>query len=180
MGREVRRVPANWKHPQDERGNYTPLFDGAAYQRRVTEWDTENAKWLEGFRSDYSGGWKPIEEKYQGMSYSEWAGSRPIQSDYMPDWPDAEKTHLMMYETCTEGTPISPAFTTAEELAQWLADNGTSAFGRMTATYEQWLGTIGVGSTFSALFDGQEVKSGVAVAGEAEFQRAHNWPDVVE
>jgi len=48
----------------------------------------------------------------------------------------------MMYETCTEGTPISPAFATPEELARWLADNEASAFGGMTASYEGWLRTI--------------------------------------
>lgn len=43
----------------------------------------------------------------------------------------------MIYETCSEGSPISPAFETPEELARWLTDN---SFGSMTATYEQWLG----------------------------------------
>ena len=47
-----------------------------------------------------------------------------------------------MWEDCTEGSPISPVFKTPEELAQWLADNKASAFGSMTATYEQWLATI--------------------------------------
>jgi len=48
-----------------------------------------------------------------------------------------------MYETCTEGTPISPVMDSLETLARWLADNGASAFGEMTATYEQWLKIIG-------------------------------------
>jgi len=47
----------------------------------------------------------------------------------------------MMYENTSEGTPISPPFETPEELARWLADNNASAFGGMTATYEQWLAT---------------------------------------
>lgn len=33
MGREVRRVPAEWQHPKDERGRYIPLFDGKDYER---------------------------------------------------------------------------------------------------------------------------------------------------
>lgn len=45
----------------------------------------------------------------------------------------------MMYENTSEGTPISPAFETPEELAHWLADNGASAFGSETASYESWL-----------------------------------------
>lgn len=45
----------------------------------------------------------------------------------------------MMYETTSEGTPISPAFATPEELAQWLVDNNASAFADQTASYEAWL-----------------------------------------
>ena len=43
--------------------------------------------------------------------------------------PIEERTHYQMYETCTEGTPISPVMETPENLARWLADNGASAFG---------------------------------------------------
>lgn len=46
---------------------------------------------------------------------------------------------LMMYETTSEGTPLSPAFETPEELARWCADHGASAFGRQTASYGAWL-----------------------------------------
>lgn len=60
----------------------------------------------------------------------------------MPSWPESERTHFQMYETTSEGTPISPALPTGEELARWLADHGASAFGTMTATYEQWLAVI--------------------------------------
>lgn len=70
----------------------------------------------------------------------------------MTDWDDSECTHYMMYEDCSEGTPISPAFKTPEELARWLADNGASAFADMTATYEQWLQTCKIGSAPSAVF----------------------------
>ena len=69
----------------------------------------------------------------------------------MPTWAKDEATHYMMYETCTEGTPISPAFATPEELAHWLADAGASAFGNQTATYEQWLSTIKRGWAPSAV-----------------------------
>lgn len=40
----------------------------------------------------------------------------------MPRWSAKKRTHLQMYETCSEGTPISPVMATAEELAHWLAD----------------------------------------------------------
>lgn len=173
MGREVRRVPANWEHPRDDRGHYIPLHDG--YNKRLANWDEENAKWAEGLRSDWKGGWKPIEERHRGMSFAEWDGERPRAEDYMPDWIEVERTHFQMYETCTEGTPISPVMETPESLAQWLADNEASAFGGQTATYEQWLGMIGEGWAVSGVMVAGEMKSGVAFIGD----RA-SWPDVVE
>ena len=85
----------------------------------------------------------------------------------MPNWQLNERTHLMMYETTSEGTPISPAFETAEELARWLADTGASSFGDATATYEQWMETIRAGSAPSAVFSSDRgLESGVAYTGD--------------
>jgi hypothetical protein len=110
---------------------YKPLFPGHLYQPCVDEWDAECAKWKAGWRPDYC--------TEAAMTYEEWAGQRPHRDEYMPNWPAEQRTHLMMYEDTSEGTPISPAFATPEELARWLADNNASAFGSSTATYEQWL-----------------------------------------
>ena len=138
MGTEVRRVPADWQHPKSEHGEYVALFDGTDYERSVRKWDEEAAKWGEGLRRDYKGGWQPIGD-VDSESYAEWSGERPVAADYMPRWTDAERTHLMMYEDTSEGTPISPAFATPEELARWLADSNASAFGSEGASYEGWL-----------------------------------------
>lgn len=133
MGREVRRVPANWQHPTNGGGASKALFDGAEYESRAREWDEEATKWARGEFPDYAS------EDSRKLTYVEWNGERPDEADYMPRWSAEEATHLMMYETCSEGTPISPAFATPEELARWLADNGASAFGDSTASYEAWL-----------------------------------------
>jgi hypothetical protein len=71
-----------------------------------------------------------------------------------------------MYETCSEGTPISPVMPDAVSLAHWLADNKASAFGRETATFEQWLATIKAGSAPSAMIDRRGLRSGVAAMAE--------------
>lgn len=178
MGREVRRVPATWEHPKDERGKEIPLHDG--YNKRLADWDERNAKWAEGLRDDWKGGWKSLDADERNMSFVEWDGERPQQDEYMPDWPEAERTHFQMYETCTEGTPISPVMETPELLARWLADNGASSFGNQTATYEQWLGMIGEGWAMSAVMIGGEMRSGVAAIGNPAFKREHEWPDVIE
>ena len=162
MGREVRHVPADWQHPKDDNGRYVPLMDGDDYQRRGDEWDEGNAKWAQGLRDDYSGGWKALEDDEKDLSYDEWAGPRP----YMPVWKPEEKTHIMMYEDTSEGTPISPAFKEPEELARWLTDNEASAFGSSTATYEQWLATVKAGWAVSGVMIGGKIMSGVEAMAE--------------
>ena len=142
MGREVRRVPKNWEHPKDERGQFTPLMDG--YAKDIAKF-------------------KEIMEKKGVEEAIEYFGGGPMRENYMPEWPENERTHLMMYEEdCTEGTPISPAFETPEELARWLADNKASAFGSETATYEQWLSMCKQGWAPSMVIDGSGLRSGVA------------------
>jgi len=121
MGREVRKVPENWEHPKDHTGHYLSLLNGYSKQ-------------AEDFLS------KAIAEGLQ--SALDYFGDAPDKKDYMPEWSAEEATHLMMYEICSEGTPLSPAFPTPEQLARWLVDNEVSAGGRATATYDQWLTMI--------------------------------------
>lgn len=133
MGREVRKVPADWQHPKDEiTGKYIPMF-GRSWASAAKEWDDERQKWERGEFPEYAS------EENRLLPYDQWSGRRPYSGDYMPDWTDEQATHFMMYEDTSEGTPISPAFATPEELARWLADTGASSFGNSTASYEAWL-----------------------------------------
>ena len=116
MSREVRRVPASWVHPKNEKGHYIPHHKHFPYDQEEIE---------EGLRD----GWLDNSLPSYGC-------------DVMPQWPDAERTHYQMYESTSEGTPISPIMETPEALARWLTDNSASAFAGMGATYEQWLSTI--------------------------------------
>ena len=152
MSREVRRVAKDWQHPRNL-GTYS---NGAPRYEPLHEGYAEAA-------ADFLQ--RASTEGLQGAL--DYYGSAPNKDEYMPEWPEAEKTHLMMYETCSEGTPISPAFATAEELARWLADNKASAFGDMTATYEQWLAMCRVGhSVGSGVAIGGVMMSGVAAVSE--------------
>ncbi len=156
MSREVRRVPPNWVHPKDPiTGRFIPLFDGCDFKPRVAEWEVECAKWNRGEFPSY------VNEDDKKLSYEEWAGPRPNRDRYMPVWSPEVATHYMMYQTTSEGTPISPAFATPEELARWLADNNVSSFGPMTATYDQWLRIAQGGYAPSMVLAGGELKSGV-------------------
>lgn len=151
MGRELRRVPANWEHPKDKNGHFIPLFRGY-FKEHAANWDWEAKQWNKGFYVRNFVFSLLIEDQDlwpkgpdQTGTYEEWAGSRPEEHNYMPDWPEAERTHYQMYETATEGTPISPVMETPEALARWLADNNASVFGNYRyATYDQWLEMITV------------------------------------
>lgn len=141
MGREVRRVPKDWQHPKKREFNYLkncyeeryqPMHD-RSFATAMDEWIAEWKAWDRGERPDY------CSDENRNLPYWEWEGPPPDPAYFMPDWPDSERTHLMMYEDTTEGTPISPAFETPEELARWLVDNHASAFGGMEGSYEGWL-----------------------------------------
>jgi hypothetical protein len=160
MGREVRRVPPNWKHPRDERGHEVPLLSGS-YAATVLRWDECDKQWQAGFRDNWEGGWKPLDGSEECATYAEWNGDRPRPEDYMPDWPDNERTHYQMYETTSEGTPISPVRETPEALARWLADHGADANAGTTASYEAWLRVCRGGYAPSMVMKGGVLMSGV-------------------
>lgn len=162
MGRECRRVPKDWQHPKTEDGDYQPLFD--------QDFETAASVWKNGLKS-WENGQDPdrVKDSAQDMEWWEWAGDPPDRSFYHPKWQESERTHYQMYETCSEGTPISPAFDNHEELAHWLADNGASAMGSLTATYEQWLRVCQGGYAPSGVIVcGGPLRSGVAALHDLE------------
>jgi hypothetical protein len=124
MGRELRKVPKGWEHPKRDDGTYQPMFD-ESFKEAAQEWK-------DGFEE-----WK--ENPEHNCEYWEWDGDPPNREYYMPDWTDKIRTHYQMYETTSEGTPISPVFDNIEDLAHWLADNNATTFAYDTASYEWWL-----------------------------------------
>ena len=159
MSREVRRVPKDWIHPKSDNGHDIPLLMG--YAKDVEKWDIANGKWNDGYRNDYHGGWKPLDGDEECDSYAEWNGDRPDKDDYMPDFTEGEATHYQMYETVSEGTPISPVMGSPEALAKWLVDNNANAFAGQHASYEAWLRIAKGGYACTAVMEGGVVKSGV-------------------
>ncbi len=92
--------------------------------------------------------WRTSEDK---KNCDAWEATEPPAGDWYQVW-----------ETTSEGSPISPAFETPEELAHWLVDNEASTFAKNTATYEQWMKFIqGPGWAPSAVFNGNGLISGV-------------------
>ena len=65
-----------------------------------------------------------VEELLEAYPYSEYAGE-PTPDAYFPDFGVPEdELGWCLYETVTEGTPVTPVFATAEELVEHLATVG--------------------------------------------------------
>lgn len=130
-------------------GNYQEAVE--EWQKELTEWFEGYENWKNGFYIDYHGEKKPKEQcfkecldsietdrvkngfksdyrneekmKYQtGHCYWEDISGevprKPNPDDYMP-----EGSWYQLFETVSEGTPLSPAFATQDELVSWLSTN---------------------------------------------------------
>lgn len=119
MGREIRRVPPNWQHPTDKHtGHMQPMFD-RPYLSALKEWIQNHQLWEEGKHPDQLDG-TGSEYRY----FAQWSGNPPDVKYYRPDWMPTSMTWWQVYETVSEGTPVSPPFETAEELIECLVANG--------------------------------------------------------
>lgn len=117
MGREIRRVIPNWEHPKTKNGDqYQPMFDRT--------FEEECKKWIEGFESWIDGTHPDFEEYGDKYAYWEWEGNPPDRKYYLPHRTDEEATWYQLYETVSEGTPVSPPFETKKELIDYLVENG--------------------------------------------------------
>ncbi len=123
MGREIRRVPANWEHPKKEVADYRkgimverfqPLHD-SSYIDAMNEWIKEHKLWERGKHRD--------QDAYYRY-YAQYGGNAPDVEYYRPDWKSEEMTWYQVYETVSEGTPVTPPFETQSELVDYLVDNG--------------------------------------------------------
>lgn len=132
MGRECRRVPADWEHPKRDDGTFQAIYD-ESFRDAAERWKKDFHDWENGIRPSY------CRDDSRNMEFWEWDVGPPDREYYRPDWPEESRTHYQMYETTSEGTPISPVFDAPEPLARWLADTKASSFGGMTATYDSWL-----------------------------------------
>lgn len=144
MGREIRKVPKGWVHPQYEPGpdnphNWTgpkPLYDND-FETVAEEWCVNNELWRKGkhpsqlkrdadFRTAYPYFWM-------------YAVQPPDSTYYRPKWTEEERTCLQIYETVTEGTPVSPVFETGDDLVHWMVQRGTSEKAARRFLEEGWV-----------------------------------------
>jgi hypothetical protein len=118
MGREIRRVPADWNHPRDERrGGFKPLYD-RPFAAAARAWLDKAIAWDNGTDEDCA------EHKASYPFYWQWDTNPPNAEYYRPDWPEESATHYQVYETVSEGTPVTPHFATKAELVDYLVAHG--------------------------------------------------------
>ena len=122
--REVRQVPLDWQHPvtgdTDRRGRpvYIPLLSRRSLLPDLNDY------------AEHPGDW----------------GSPPDPCRYMPEIPEGTPLGFQLYETTSEGTPVSPVFGTLEALAAWCEDGATVVASHRWSR-QQWLAAFRGGST---------------------------------
>lgn len=142
MSREVRRVPANWNHPKTDivDRNWNLRYQSMIqldYNEVYAEWEKELSEWKKAY--DLFSSWQAVElsvlnDKYEyekkvvvntddnayDMFVSTyWDAPRPPNPrHYMPTG-----TWYQLFQTVSEGSPLSPPFETSDELIAWLENN---------------------------------------------------------
>lgn len=120
MGREIRRVPPKWQHPTIER--YGRVDMQPMYDRTFIEAEIE---WLEAFDRIRRGEMSDLERECYPHGVCEWANDEtPPDPAYYRPWSDDEATWFQLWETVSEGTPVTPPFEIEEELISYLAEHG--------------------------------------------------------
>jgi len=152
MGREVRRVPPGWEHPRytkkDARelrciGEYRPCFD-EDYDAAAKKWDESYMLWREGKHPN----------QVDWCRYFWEYDPPPDATSYRPAF-TGPATWYQVYETVSEGCPVTPPFSSLEELARYLSEHGDFWYqsqeregrlrGNRKPTYEQALAMVSEG-----------------------------------
>jgi hypothetical protein len=125
MGREIRKVPPNWEHPKytsndapfsNRVGGYKPMYN-RTFAVAASEWKEGFAAWERGERPDY------CTDESRALEFWEWDAAPPDREYYRP-YKDDDATWFQVFETVSEGTPVTPPFATREELVEYLIRHG--------------------------------------------------------
>lgn len=137
MGREIRRVPADWVHPiytddlvtEYQRGmgwvgKPIPLYD-EDIEAATRVWIDGAALWIQGkhptqLHTAEVGTAYPEMYEPTFYAYSSYESTSPDPDSYRRPF-TSEATHYQVYETVSEGTPVSPVFATTDEMVDWLS-----------------------------------------------------------
>jgi len=134
MGREIRRVPEDWEHPvytddlvtESQRGRIgkpIAMYD-EDIETATRKWVDGAALWIQGKHPDQqfaaeNGTDYPDWYERTFYAYSTHESRSPDPESYRRPFV-SEPTHYQVYETVSEGTPVSPVFATTDEMIDWL------------------------------------------------------------
>lgn len=117
-----------------------------------------NAWSLKGFGHDSINCWVAVEAKCEreDVPYTcatcdghggieAWGGQREVADTY-PSIEPPTGDGWQLWETTSEGSPVSPVFKSAEDLADWCGENAT-AFASLKMTSSEWLRSFLDGTT---------------------------------
>lgn len=94
---------------------------------------------------------------------------RPDPQYYRPDWPEDVATWWQLYENVSEGTPVSPAFATSEELIDYLCAHGDfwqqRAYGGGGGVYTRKAAESVVRSGYAPTFIARSSENGFEIIG---------------
>lgn len=189
MGREIRRVPAHWQHPKRTKFNYLKMQDEESFQplynesyiSAVSEWIHNHLLWERGEHPDQQG-----KDRSEHRHYAQWGGGPPDVEYYRPEWKPEEMMWYQVYETVSEGTPVTPPFETQAELIEYLVKHGDfwdqkrREEGTALMACEPWTRrqaesfVLGSGWAPSLVMHDGKIQSGVAAM--AELSEANSVP----
>jgi hypothetical protein len=142
MSREVRKVAAGWQHPKLNDKLFVPLMDGSRFVSDSQRYEENRRMWELGMVRDPLNAKEWITRREAGICqtcFHQYYGNEPHQDQYMPVWKPEEATQYMLYETLTLGTPLSPAFPTENELADWCVTHKVTLCPTRRLTFTGWL-----------------------------------------
>ena len=157
MGREIRRVPKGWEHPRDgyegkPGGRYLPMYDET--------YAVAARRWMDGAIAWDRRETKESREHAEDSPYFwDWEGEPPDEASYRPEFASVP-TCFQIYETVSEGTPVSPVFETEDELVAWIvrewhhSEEAARAFVKAGSVPSMFAGPGGVFSNLEMLEPG--------------------------
>ena len=163
MGREVRRVPPNWKHPRYDEGPNTGEFKSCNDE----DYETASKRWEADFASFMRGEHKACE--YGSIRHFwEWE-SPPDEETCRPAFTEPA-TWFQVYQTVSEGSPVTPPFATEEALIDWLVEQGESHGTKYEKKYTRAAASafVKAGSAPSMVVSSHGVLTGIGFMGLTE------------
>lgn len=123
MSREIRRVPQNWDHPKNDKNQFVPMLNDyisylESYKKDVDRFVEKMTEIIQKGRCKFNS--YDFNDPYELYDYltEDDQQTPPDIRDFMPTG-----NCYQLFETVSDGTPITPPFKEKQELVYWLTNN---------------------------------------------------------